>query len=137
VVVSAPAARSGWFVAVSLWEISNGHANMLGSAVVRTATDPETTVVAALLQVADQTDVFVLAQRPANGVRLESRTGSVDRDVVLVSPTAVLALPSDPAGLLVQAYEETGKPVGAPAAVSPADPGPDAVRDWSGRPDVG
>jgi hypothetical protein len=134
VVVAAPAARSGWFVAASLWEIVNGHDDMLGSALIRTSTDPATTVVAALVQVGDQTDVFVLAPRSANGVRLEGPTGSVVRDVVLVSPAAVLALPSDPAGLVIQAYDEKSKTVGAPAPVSPADPGPDAAYDWSGSP---
>jgi hypothetical protein len=134
VVVTAPAAQSGWFVAASLWEIDNGHATMVGSALVRTSTDPGTTAVAALLQVGDQTNVFVLSPRSANGVRLQNSSGSVIRDVVLVSPAAVLALPSDPAGLVVQPYDETGKPVGAAAPVSPANPAPNATSDWSGRP---
>jgi hypothetical protein len=137
VVVTAPAAQSGWFVAASLWDVSIGNGTMLGSALVRTSTDPSTAVVAALLQVGDQTDVFVLSPPAANGLRLQSGTGSVVRNVALVSPAAVLALPSDPVGLVIQAYDETSKPVGAPARVSPADAGPDTVSDWSGRPDAG
>jgi hypothetical protein len=134
VVVTAPAARSGWFVGASLWEVGNGRGTVLGSALVRTSTDPARMLVAALLQVGDQTEVFVLAPGSANGVRLQSVAGSVVRDVVLASPAAVLALPSHPGGFVVQAYDETGKPLGAPAPVSPADLGPDTVRDWSGSP---
>jgi hypothetical protein len=136
-VAAAPAAQSGRFVVASLWDIGGGNGSPLDSALISTATDPATTTVAALVQGRKQSQVFVLAPSSTHLVLLQTADRSVVRDVVLTTRVAVLALPGDPNGLVVQAYNQTGTPIGRPAPVLIAQPTPDAIDDWSGTPTAG
>jgi hypothetical protein len=131
-ITSAPTAPSGWLVAASVWDIGGGHGRPLDGALISTTTDPATTTVAALVQGSQLSRVFVLAPPSAHGVRLQTADGSLVRDVALTTRVAVLARSSDPTRLVVQAYNETGTPIGPPAPVLAAAPAPDAIHDWSG-----
>jgi hypothetical protein len=133
-VAAVPAARSGWLVKASLWDIGGGHGSLLDSALTSIATDPATTTLAALVQGRQQSQVLVLAPPSADLVRLQIADRSLVRDVVLTTRFAVLALPSDANGLVVQAYDQAGTPLGPAAPVLIAQPAPDTVDDWSGTP---
>jgi hypothetical protein len=133
-VAAAPAARSGWLVSTSVWDIG-GDGNRLDSALISTSTDPTTSTVVALLQ--GGSEMFVLAPPSARGVRLQTVDGSVVRDVELTSRVAVLELPGDPNGLVVQANDQTGDPLGPPTPVRTARPTLDTVDDWSAAPTAG
>jgi len=135
VVASAPAAPSGWFVAVWFCYLLDGYAAGLGSALIHTDTDPAAgTVITTPMQVQDSSWQFVLAPPAASGVRLQKSPGAVVRDTVLTSRAAVLTLPADPAELQVQAWDETGTPVAGPVPAIPPNPPSGRVSDWSGSP---